>query len=207
MARSVVGLADIPTIAAMGPFDDRVDAQQLATAFIAVRQCCTAQLVLLGTGCQRTTVTRGIFAQGFGSSVHTVRDCTGDRWSDLVAAADLVVLGSSLMSTTLLDVLAAGRPVVAPAGPATVQLVVPAIAGIIYRPGDVSGLQDALLRLLMAPVLRRGMGGRARQVARRHLLERSLRTVPEVDDEFRSAGSNDGRQQGRHTCDGGRSWR
>src|ERR1700710_1841940 len=44
-ARSLVGLADVPTIAAIGPFDDQADAQQLANAFIAVQQCCTAQLV------------------------------------------------------------------------------------------------------------------------------------------------------------------
>jgi glycosyltransferase involved in cell wall biosynthesis len=170
-ARAFVGLADIPTIVAMGPFDDGAYAQQLATAFIAVRRRCTAQLVLVGSGCQRTSVTRRIFAHGRGSDVHAVQASSDDRWSDLVAAADLVVLSGSSGSTTLLDVLAAGRPVIAPDDPETVQLVIPAIAGITYRPGDVAGLEGALLRLLTTPVLCHGMGGRARQVARRRHLE------------------------------------
>ena len=174
-ARSLVGLADLPTIVAIGPFDDRAHAQQLAAAFIAVRQHCKAQLVLVGTGVQRTALMQSTSATGFGSNVHAVEDSWGDQWLNLVAAADLVALSSSAATSTLLDVLAAGRPVVAPADPDTVQLVVSGIAGLVYRPGDVSGMEGALLRLLTTPVLRRGMGGRARQVARRHHLELSMR--------------------------------
>jgi len=173
-ARTLVGLTGLtglPTIVAVGPFDDHAHAQQLAAAFITVRRRCKAQLVLLGAGEQRNAVMRRTSAQGVGSSVHLVNDSCDYRWSDVVAAADLVVLGSSSGTDMLLDVLAAGRPVVAPADPATVQLVVPAIVGLVYQPGDVSGMAQALLRLLTTPVLRRGMGGRARQVARRHHLE------------------------------------
>jgi glycosyltransferase involved in cell wall biosynthesis len=170
-----VGLADLPTIVAIGPFDDRAHAQQLAAAFVAARQHCTAQLVLLGTGVQRTILMQSTSARGFGSNVHAVAESSGYRWSNVVAAADLVVLSSSAATSTLLDVLAAGRPVVAPADPATVQLVVPGIAGLVYAPGDVSGMEGALRRLLTTPVLRRGMGGRARQVARRHHLEIRIR--------------------------------
>jgi glycosyltransferase involved in cell wall biosynthesis len=102
-----------------------------------------------------------------------------DWWSNLVAAADVVVLNSSANVTTLLDVLDVGRPVVAPADPATTQLLVPAIAGLVYQPGDVSEMTGALLRLLSTPVLRRGMGGRAKHVARRHHLENGMRNKSE----------------------------
>ena len=168
----LVSITGLPTIVAIGPFDDRAHAQQLAAAFIAVRRQCKVQLVLLGTGEQRAAVTRRACAQGVGSSVHVVSDSSDYRWSDVVAAADLVVLGSLSGTAMLLDVLGAGRPVVAPADPETVQLVVPAIVGLVYRPGDVSGMAQALIRLATAPVLRRGMGGRARQAARRHHLEK-----------------------------------
>jgi glycosyltransferase involved in cell wall biosynthesis len=174
-AASLVGLDDLPTIVAIGPFDNRTHADQLAAAFIGVREQCKAQLILLGTGVQSATVEKSAAAAGFGTNVRTVRNVSGDQWSNLVAAADLVVLSSSSSTTTLLDVLAAGRPVIAPDDPATVQLVVTGIAGLVYRPGDVCGMEKALLRLLTTPVLRRGMGGRARQVARRHRLETSMR--------------------------------
>ena len=171
-ARALVGLTGLTTIVAIGPFDDHAHAQQLAAAFITVRRHCEVQLVLLGTGQHRTALMRRTSAQGVRSSVHAVSDSCAYQWSDLVAAADLVVLGSSSGTAVLLDVLAAGRPVVAPADPAIVQLVVPAIVGLVYRPGDVSGMAEALRRLVSTPVLRRGMGGRARQVARRHHLEK-----------------------------------
>ncbi|MGH3640562.1 MAG: glycosyltransferase [Mycobacterium sp.] len=170
-ARRLVGLAGLPTILAVGPFDDHTHARQLADAFVTVRKRCTSQLVLLGAGAQRSFVTRHTSARGVGSSVHVVRGPRLGRWSELVAAADLVVLGDSSETTTLVDVLALGRPVVAPADPATVHLLLPAIAGLVYPPGDASVMAAALLRLLTDPALRRGMGGRARNVARRHRLE------------------------------------
>jgi glycosyltransferase involved in cell wall biosynthesis len=171
-ARSLVGLAGLPTIVATGPFDDRADAEELAAAFTTVRSRCRAQLVLLGAGEYRATVLRRSFAQGAGTSVHVIRDLTEDRWPYLIAAADVVVPNTAGEYNMLLDVLGAGRPVVAKADPTTVRLVVPASAGLIYRPGDVSGMAGALLRLLTTPALRHGMGCRARTVARKYRLQR-----------------------------------
>jgi glycosyltransferase involved in cell wall biosynthesis len=171
-ARSLVGLTGLPTILATGPFDDQADAEQLAAAFATVRSRCRAQLVLLGAGKHRATVLRRSFAQGVGTSVHVIRDLPEDRWPYLIAAADVVVPNIAGVTTTLLDVLGAGRPVVAQADPTIVRLVVPASAGLIYRQGDVSGMAGALLRLLTTPALRHGMGCRARTVARKYHLQR-----------------------------------
>jgi glycosyltransferase involved in cell wall biosynthesis len=176
-ARLLAGLADLPTIVAMGPFDDLAHAQQLTAAFVTVRRSHEVQLVLLGPGVQRTAIMRRILAQGFGSSVHAFKNSCDDRSSHLLAAADVVLLSASSGTTALLDALAAGRPVVAPADPATVGMVVPGIAGLVYAPGDGSAMTAALLRLMTAPALRRGMGGRARNIARRHHLETTAREV------------------------------
>ena len=165
VARSLLSLADLPTVVALGPFDDLAHAEQLAAAFTAVRRRCNAQFVLFGTGVHRAAIIRRTFAQGVPSSVHVVPE---DRWPDLVAAADLIVPSTASGLRRLLEVLAAGRPVVAPVNPTTVRLVVPSSAGLVYRPGDVSGMAGALLRLLTTPSLRHGMAGRAREVARRH---------------------------------------
>ncbi len=172
VARSVLGLPGLPTIVAIGPFDDRKHGEQLAAAFSMVRRRCQVQLVLLGTGIERATIMRRTLAQGFRTSVHVERDLTGERWADLIAAADVVVPGVVAGPITLLDVLAAGRPVVVPADPVAVQLVVPASAGLVYRPGDVPAMARALLRLLASPALRTGMGCRASEVARRYQRQR-----------------------------------
>ena len=169
VARSLLGLADLPTVVALGPFDDRAHAEQLAAAFTAVRRRCNAQFVLLGTGVHRAAVIRRMFSQGVRCSVHVVAE---DRWQDGVSAADVVIPSTASGSRRLLEVLAAGRPIVAPVNETTVRLVVPPSAGLVYRPGDVSGMAGALLRLLTTPSLRHGMARRAGEVARRHHMQR-----------------------------------
>ena len=169
LARSQVGLANLPTIVATGPFDDLSHAEQLAEAFTLLRRRYTAQLVLLGTGPQRTAIVQRTFARGVGTDVHLLRSFPASRWSDFVAAADVVAVpGTASGTASLLDVLAVGRAVVAPVHPATVRLILPTSAGLLYRPGDVSGMAAALLRLLTSPTLRNGMACRAADVARRH---------------------------------------
>lgn len=174
VARAAAGLAGLPTIVALGPFDDRAHAEQLAAAFTLVHRRCRVQLVLLGTGLHRVTVMRRALAQGVRTNVHIDKDLTGERWAGLIAAADVVVPSVTAGPITLLDVLAAGRPVVASADPAAVRLIVPSSVGLVYRQGDVTGMARALLRLLVSPALRTGMGCRAGEVAQRH---RRLRTA------------------------------
>lgn len=169
VARALLGLADLPTVVALGPFDDLAHAEQLAAAFTAVRRRCNAQFVLIGTGAHRAAIVRRTFSHGARSTVRVVAE---ERWPDLVSAADLVVPSTASGLPRLLEVLAAGRPVVAPVNPTTARLVVPSSAGLVYRPGDVSGMAGALLRLLTTPSLRHGMARRAREVARRHHVQR-----------------------------------
>jgi glycosyltransferase involved in cell wall biosynthesis len=173
-ARSQIGLAEMPTIVATGPFDDLSHAEHIADAFTLVRQCRTAQLVLLGTGRRRTALFRRTLALGVGADVHLIRAMPASRWSDIVAAADVVIPGVASQRAHLLDVLAVGRPVVAPVNPATVSLVLPTSAGLIYQAGDVAALAAALLRILSSPTLRYGMACRAAEVARRDPLTMRL---------------------------------
>jgi glycosyltransferase involved in cell wall biosynthesis len=145
-ARSLLGLADVPTVVALGPFDDPAHIDQLRIAVAAVRRHCAVQLVFQG--------------------VHVVRK---HRWSDLIAAADVVVPSTTTGSETLLDVLAVGRAVVAPAIPRFVALVVPSSAGLVYRMNDAAAMSTMLLRLLTMPRLCGEMSCRARTVARERL--------------------------------------
>jgi glycosyltransferase involved in cell wall biosynthesis len=170
-ARSRLGLADLPTIVAIGPFDDLTHAHHLAAAFAILQRTCRAQLVLLGTGHHRTAALRAV-PRGAATRVHLVDASPEPLWSDIIDAADLVVLSATSGPRTLLDVLAAGRAVVAPMDPTTVRLVVPSSAGLVYRPDDVSALASAIRRLITTPPLRQGMAFRAREVVRRYQLDR-----------------------------------
>ena len=65
----------------------------------------------------------------------------------------------------LVEALAAGRPVVAPAGGGPLEIVTPG-AGILYTPGDVAAAVDALRAVLGGAVDAR-RGARARPRLRR----------------------------------------
>ncbi|GAF48600.1 MULTISPECIES: glycosyltransferase [Rhodococcus] len=167
-ARLLVGLAHLPTIVAVGPFDDPEHTEQLAAAFTVVRRQCEAQLVLVGTGVHRGAAVQRAITHDARNGMHLVEVSSGHRWTELLAAADLVVPSTTSGATRLLEVLASGRAVVTPEHPDTVGLVVPTSAGLIYRRGDVHGMTHAILRLLTTPALRDGMAARAREVAHRH---------------------------------------
>jgi glycosyltransferase involved in cell wall biosynthesis len=173
--RAQIGLASMPTIVATGPFNDPFHAEQLAEAFTVVRRRCTAQLVLLGSGRYRSAVMRRALARGVGADVHLRRSFPTRWWSDSVAAADVVAVSSTASEPeSLLRILGVGRAVVAPVDPVNVRLVLPTSAGLLYRPGDVSAMATALLRLLNSPTLRHGMACRAAEVAWRHAVPMRL---------------------------------
>jgi glycosyltransferase involved in cell wall biosynthesis len=174
-ARSSVGLADLPTVVALGPFDDPAHAYQLAAAFTSVQRTCPAQLVLLGMGPYRSAVVRYAAEHGVHARVLLAEGLGRHRLSKLLAAADVVVSSTASTSMRLLEVLATGRPVVAPANAVSARLLLPNSAGLVYQQGDVSGMAAALLRVLTVDRLRNEMTTRAIQVARRHELQRFIR--------------------------------
>ncbi|MFV9457845.1 glycosyltransferase [Rhodococcus sp. NM-2] len=115
--RSPGRLPNRPTIVAVGPFDDIAHAEQLAAAFTVVRRVYEAQLALIGGGAERDAIVRRAAAHGVETDVHLIADSSGPGWPDLLAAADLVVPSTTTSTTTIREVLAAGRAVVAPEHP------------------------------------------------------------------------------------------
>jgi glycosyltransferase involved in cell wall biosynthesis len=170
-ARTVVGLPELATIVAAGPFEDLGHSQQLAAMFSAVQQTCRTQLVLLGTGTRSWVVVRHAAERGLQSRL-LIEDRDGPRRPHLLAAADLVIPSPGSARSALVEMMAAGRAVVAAANPVTAQLVMPFSAGLLYRPGDVAAMTAAVMRLLTKAELRHQMGSRASQVAQRHKLSR-----------------------------------
>jgi glycosyltransferase involved in cell wall biosynthesis len=177
--RSLVRQSDLATVVAVGPFDDLDHANELAAMFTDVQPTCRTQLVLLGRGARRSLVVRRAAERALQVRLVLIDDCAGPQRSDLLAAADIVIPSPDSAPSALVEVMAAGRAVVASAGPATAALVMPHSAGLLYRPGDVSAMTAAVLRLLEHPALRNQMGSRASQVARDHRLQVLSRQWPD----------------------------
>jgi glycosyltransferase involved in cell wall biosynthesis len=177
--RPMVGLSNLATIVAAGPFDDLDHAQQLAAMFTDVQQTCRTQLVLVGRGMCRSLVVRRAAERRLQTRLILIEDCAGPQWSDLLDSADLVIPSPASTPSVLMETMAAGRAVVASASTSTAQLVMPYSAGLLYRPGDVSAMTAAVVRLLAHPELRREMGSRASQAAQRQRLQPLSRQWPD----------------------------
>jgi glycosyltransferase involved in cell wall biosynthesis len=143
-----------------------------------------ALLLLVGDGADRERLERLAHGRGLAKSVLFLgyqEDVA--RW---YAACDAIVLTSASEGTpvTLIEALAARRPVVATRVGGVEDVVQDGVTGHLVRPGDTHALAERLALLAADPELRRRMGeaGRA-QVLQRYAVER---LVDDVDRLYRS---------------------
>jgi glycosyltransferase involved in cell wall biosynthesis/O-antigen ligase len=87
---------------------------------------------------------------------------------------------------TMVEAMAAGRPVVAPAEGGCLDIVVDGVTGLLYKPRDPEALAEAIIRLLCDPQMAGAMGaaGRAR-AAEFFTQERYARAVAGLYDEMK----------------------
>ena len=94
---------------------------------------------------------------------------TGPRHDipDLLGAADVFVLSSEFEGNplTVMEAMAAGKPVVSTAVGGVPQLVEDGVSGLLVQPGDATALAGAMLRLVDSPTEREAMGLAASQRA------------------------------------------
>jgi glycosyltransferase involved in cell wall biosynthesis len=124
-------------------------------------------LVLAGDGDQRQALEAEARDRGLAGWVRF----TGWRRDvhRIYADADIVALTSRSEGTpvSILEAMAAGRPVVATRVGGIPDLVEHERTGLLVPPGDEGALAEALERLLLRPEERDAMGAAAREVARR----------------------------------------
>jgi glycosyltransferase involved in cell wall biosynthesis len=134
-----------------------------------------ARLCLVGDGPDRTEVERRANTLGI------VRRCLfvgyQEDVSPFYAAFDTFVLPSANEGTpvTVIEALAAGRPVVATRVGGLPDVLDDGVEGFLVQPGAVDELVERLAQLAVDPALRERMGAAARtRVPRRYAVERLL---------------------------------
>lgn len=124
------------------------------------------RLVVVGEGDQRSRYQELIDAAGLQARFHLV----GSR-ADIVsclAAFDIAVLASQSesFSNSLIEYMAAGKPIVASAVGGNVEAIEDGRTGLLFAVEDQAELQRALTRLVTDTSLRAGLADAARQEAR-----------------------------------------
>lgn len=125
-----------------------------------------AQFVVIGEGSLRSRLQEMIHDLKLGSSLRLLGERTD--MPTVYAALDLFVLASvdEGMPMTILEALAASRPVVATRVGAVEKLVVPEVTGLLVESKDVAALRDAILRCLRDPALARHLGANGQRHVR-----------------------------------------
>jgi glycosyltransferase involved in cell wall biosynthesis len=162
LRRQLTGGQDRPVLLSTARLVPQKGLEVLLRAAAQVNQ---ARLVLAGEGPERAKLESEAAALGVADRVVFL----GYRNDvpELLAACDVFVLPSLYEGTSLslLEAMAAGKPVITSAIPGTDEVVVDGETGLLVRPGDVDGLVAALRRVLAEPLLRARLGAAARKRA------------------------------------------
>ena len=107
-----------------------------------------------------TTLREKVKKLGLEKKVHFVGALPHDQVQSFLSFMDISVLPSLSegMSNTLLESMAAGKPVVATAVGGNPEVLANGRAGLLVPPADPEALADAINRLLNSPDIRREMG-------------------------------------------------
>ncbi|GBC76761.1 Alpha-D-kanosaminyltransferase [bacterium HR08] len=158
-----------PIIGTVGRLSPQKATEDLVEAAASVRRRFPeAQFLIVGDGERRAALERLVEAQGLRASVRF----TGYREDvpRLLAAMDVFVLSSLYegMPFSVLEAMAAARPVVATRVDGVPEVVVDGETGLLVSPRAPEQLAEAIALLLAHPERAREMGRRGRERVRRH---------------------------------------
>jgi glycosyltransferase involved in cell wall biosynthesis len=138
----------------------------LVDAFAGLAPDTRGRLLLVGDGMTLPRVKARVSEAGLQDRVVIVGRISYDRVASYVAAADAGVLPATEDYTNpmkVVEYLAAARPAIAPRQRAVEDLVVDGSNGILFEPGDVVGLREALRTFVDGDDLRRRLRENAAQ--------------------------------------------
>ena len=138
-------------------------AARLVTAVPDVR------VLILGEGPERERLEALVEELGLGPSVLRLGAWPPAEVADFVEALDVGVLSSHFegMPLAVMELMAAGKPVVATAVGGVPDLVGDGVHGLLVQPGDPDALAEAVASLLRDPERRAAMGEAGRERQRR----------------------------------------
>jgi L-malate glycosyltransferase len=126
-----------------------------------------AHFILAGEG-ELITANRALAASlGLGATAHFIGRC--ELVAELLALSDACVLSSKAegFSNSILEYMAAGRPVVTTEAGGAREAVIDGESGFVVPTGDDEAMADRITRLLQDKDRARAMGARGRQIVER----------------------------------------
>ena len=170
----------------------------LRAAAILVKKLPTVSCLVIGGGSLQAELEREAQALGLGTRV----TFTGPRRdvARLLAACDVSVISSVKegMSNTIMESMAAGKPMVATRVGGNAELIAEGETGFLVPPRDPDAIADAVLRILEDPDLAKAMGHQARvRIAQRFSVEAMVKSTERLYGEALGARESDQAARGQ----------
>lgn len=179
-SRRALALPDLPTIGYVGRLDadKRLDEPLRALARLDCHR--PAQLVLAGAGARCHSLERLAAGLGIADRVHFLGFVPDELLPQVYGAFDLFCMPGTaeLQSIATLEALASGLPVVLADAVALPHLVQQGVNGLLYRPGGIAELAQAITTILTSD--RQAMGAVSRQIAERHAVARTVSRFDQI---------------------------
>jgi N-acetyl-alpha-D-glucosaminyl L-malate synthase BshA len=156
----------VPLLMHASNFRPVKNVEQVVRVFAEVRAQRECRLAMVGDGPEVNPAHRLARKLGVEADVQFLGN--QDSTEELLAMSDVLLLPSETESFGLvaLEAMSCAVPVVASRRGGIPEVVVDGETGLLFEPDDVPGMATAILDLLDHPEKARGMGQRAREVAR-----------------------------------------
>jgi len=157
----------------VGRLVERKGVEVLVRALARLRHRREAELVIVGTGNRKDSVTRTAALEGVTEYVHLLGYVSAERLAREYAECDIFVLPAVVdsrgdtegLGVVLLEALAHERPVVASRAGGIGDIVVDGVTGWLADPGDAEVLADKIFEVAADPEKARGVAARGRREA------------------------------------------
>ncbi len=162
----------------------------IAAAAIALEHRPDLHFVILGDGPGRASLEADCARRGLADRVRFLGWIEREAIADYYRALDIMVLASSTeaMPLACLEAMASGCLMIASDIPASRELLVDGMTGLLFRTGDVPELARLILLAAGRPDFRRQIAGKARQhVARHYTLRRMVEGYRRILEELANA--------------------
>jgi glycosyltransferase involved in cell wall biosynthesis len=183
-ARSVLEIPEgVPAIGCLGELIPRKGQSYLieAASGLSGGPAAGAAVVIIGDGEDRDRLRSLIAERGLEKTVRLAGNV--ERAGSLLKAFDVFVMPSLMEAFpfALLEAMAAGVPVAASSVWGIPEMVVHENTGLLFPPGDVEAIREAIVKLVGDPDLRERMGrGAQKAVAEKFSLDRMVRGTAAV---------------------------
>ncbi|GGM71439.1 hypothetical protein GCM10010106_17130 [Thermopolyspora flexuosa] len=164
------------TVLFVGRLDAEKNVDVLLRALPSVAACTPVRAEIVGDGSRRRELERLADELGVADRVVFRGFVSEAELLDAYARCDVFCMPSiaELQSLATMEAMAAGKPVVAANAMALPHLVRPGRNGLLFPPGDVAALADALALILGDAGTAERMGEAGREIIARHDIEATL---------------------------------